>query len=358
MKKGVLVLEDGTRFEGVSFGSERNVIGEVVFNTAMNGYPESLTDPSYMRQILVETYPMIGNYGMPQDARDVNGLSTEYESDHIWVEGLICADYSEHFSHWDAKCSLSDKLVAEGVPALSGIDTRALTKRLREQGSMKGTILIEGVSEQPTDPRSEEDNLVALASIKEPITYGSGAKRIAMLDCGTKNNILRQLIRPEVTLIRLPWDYDLTTLRYDALFISNGPGNPKQCGKAIEQIRTTFNDEKPIMGLCMGNQLMALAAGADIYKLKYGHRSHNQPVMECATERCFITSQNHSYAVNNDTLPADWQCSYINLNDHTNEGLQHKHKPFFSVQFHPEACGGPTDTLFLFDQFIDSVVNR
>ena len=358
MTKGVLVLEDSSRFEGVSFGAARNSIGEVVFNTAMNGYPEGLSDPSFMGQILLETYPMIGNYGMPQETRDANQISEVYESDRIRVQGLICADYSTHYSHWDASSSLADKLIENGIPALSGIDTRALTKHLREKGSMKGTILIEGVTEEPVDELFETRNLVACASINEPIIYGSGTTRIAMIDCGVKNNMLRQLIRPEVTLIRLPWDYDLSSIEYDALFISNGPGDPTKCGKTISMIRNCYNDSKPIMGICMGNQLMALAAGANIYKLKYGHRSHNQPVMECDTKRCFITSQNHSFAVDNSTIPSDWQCSYINLNDHTNEGLQHKTKPFFSVQFHPEACGGPTDTLFLFDQFIHTAVNR
>lgn len=359
MKKGYLLLEDGTRYEGYSFGAEISQIGEVVFNTAMNGYPESLTDPSYMGQILVETYPMVGNYGMPaKSLSDGTGIYDFFESGRMWVQGLIVADYCEHYSHWNAHSSLQECLIKEGVPALTGIDTRALTKHLRDNGCMKGSIVIEGIETPAIDQHFEEKNLVSKASTKEIIAYGNGAKTVLFIDCGTKHNILRRLIRPEITLIRVPWDYDISQTEYDGLFVSNGPGDPKKCDKTIASLRKAFEGDKPICGICMGNQLFGLAAGADIFKLKYGHRSHNQPVREVGTEQCYITSQNHSYAVNPATLPNSWEEWFINLNDGTNEGLRHKTKPFFSVQFHPECCGGPTDTLSIFDKFLGIVLNQ
>ena len=351
LKRASLILDDGTVFRGKSFGYEKPVAGEVVFNTAMSGYPESLTDPSYEGQILVFTYPLIGNYGVP--ARDtVQNLSAYYESEKIHVEAIVISDYSFEYSHWNADKSLAQWLQEEHIAGICDIDTRALTKHLRERGFMKGKIIIDGGEEIDwVDPNIY--NLVARVSCKEVIEYGNSGKRVVLVDCGVKHNILRCLIRRGVTVIRVPWDYDFTNLSYDGLFISNGPGDPTLCDATVEHIRKTMKDtNKPIFGICMGNQLLSRAGGAQIYKLKYGHRSHNQPVRQVGTNRCFITSQNHGFAVDNTTLTDDWSPLFVNMNDNTNEGIRHKTKPYFSAQFHPEASSGPTDTEFLFDEFI------
>lgn len=349
-KKASLILDDGTVFVGKSFGYEKPVAGEVVFNTAMTGYPESLTDPSYSGQILVTTYPLIGNYGVPR-REEVNGLSRFYESEKIHVEALVVSDYSFEYSHWNADKSLADWLKEEQVVGIYDIDTRELTKRLREHGSMKGKIVIDGGEDiEFVDPNLS--NLVAKVSCKEVIRYGNGQKKVVLVDCGVKHNIIRCLLKRDVTVIRVPWDYDFNTLDYDGLFISNGPGDPDMCGITVEHIRQAMNGTKPIFGICMGNQLLSKAGGARTYKLKYGHRSHNQPVRQVGTNRCFITSQNHGFAVDNTTLTDDWSPLFVNMNDNTNEGIRHKTKPYFSAQFHPEASSGPTDTEFLFDEFI------
>ena len=349
-KKASLILDDGTVLHGKSFGYEKPVAGEVVFNTAMMGYPESLTDPSYSGQILVTTYPLVGNYGVPRREEE-NGLSRFYESEQIHVEALVVSDYSFEYSHWNAAMSLADWLKEEKVAGIYGIDTRELTKRLREHGSMKGKIVIEGGDDiEFVDPNLS--NLVAKVSCKEVIRYGNGEKKVVLVDCGVKHNIIRCLLKRGVTVIRVPWDYDFNTLDYDGLFISNGPGDPDMCGITVEHIRQAMNGSKPIFGICMGNQLLSKAGGARTYKLKYGHRSHNQPVRQVGTNRCFITSQNHGFAVDNSTLGADWEPLFINMNDGTNEGIRHKSKPYFSAQFHPEAASGPTETEFLFDEFV------
>ena len=352
VKQAKLTLEDGTVFLGKSFGSEKSVAGEVVFYTAMTGYPESLTDPSYTGQILVSTYPMIGNYGVPVDAKE-NGIHKYYESHKLHISGLIISDYSFEFSHWNAQKSLSDWLKEYEVPGLFDIDTRALTKILREKGSMLGKIEFENEAIDFYDPNKK--NLVAKASCKEREEYGDGNHRVVLVDCGVKNNIIRCLLNRNATVIRVPWDYDFSEENYDGIFISNGPGDPAMCMQTVENIKQNMTDEKPIMGICLGNQLMALAAGAQTYKLKYGHRSHNQPVLLKGTNKCYITSQNHGYAVDNNSIPEDWEPLFINANDSTNEGIRHKTKPFFSTQFHPEASSGPTDTEFLFDDFMKNI---
>ena len=349
LKKAVLLLEDGTRYEGLSFGSEQSMAGEVVFNTAMTGYTESLTDPSYKGQILVATYPMIGNYGIPGDQQTDN-IPDFYESDKIHVQGLVVDDYSFEYSHWNAAKSLADWLKENNVPGVFGIDTRALTKRLREKGSMLGKIIID--DNVPADYDPNKDNLVAKVSCKEVAHYGDGNKTVALVDCGVKNNIIRCFTKRGVKVIRVPWDYDFTTLEYDGLFISNGPGDPKMCVATIENLRKALQQDKPIYGICLGNQLLALAAGFDTYKLKYGHRSHNQPVLREGTDRCYITSQNHGFAIDTNTISGDWSAWFVNVNDGTCEGIRHKTRPIFSTQFHPEACGGPVDTEFLFDEFV------
>ncbi|WP_302545329.1 glutamine-hydrolyzing carbamoyl-phosphate synthase small subunit [Coprobacter fastidiosus] len=348
-----LILDDGSRFSGISFGYERPTAGEVVFNTAMSGYPESLTDPSYSGQIMVLTYPLIGNYGVP--ARSFSGkLSTFLESEKIHADGIIVSDYSENYSHWNATESLGEWLKQEKITGITGIDTRELTKLLREKGSMIGKIVFSDENEIDfIDPN--KINQVARVSTTEIITYGNGKKRVVLVDCGVKHNIIRCLLKRNVTVIRVPWDYDFNTIEYDGLFISNGPGDPDTCGITVKHIREAMKKEKPIFGICMGNQLLAKAGGANTYKLKYGHRSHNQPVRLVGTEKCFITSQNHGFAVDNNTLNDEWTPLFVNMNDGTNEGIQHKNKPFFSVQFHPEAASGPTDTEFLFDRFIEMI---
>lgn len=350
--KAKLILEDGTTFNGFSFGYEESVAGEVVFNTAMTGYPESLTDPSYAGQILVATYPLIGNYGVP-GAETEFGMLKFFESDRIQVTALIVSDYSAEYSHWNAERSLGNWLISHKIPALFGIDTRTLTQLIREKGAMPGKVIINGKDVDFTDPNTE--NLVAAVSCKEKIIYGNGDSRVLLVDCGVKNNIIRHFVKRNTTVIRVPWDYDYRKEEFDGLFISNGPGNPKMCDTLINNLALSLNDNKPIFGICLGNQLLALASGADTYKLKYGHRSHNQPVIEVGTDKAFITSQNHGFAIDMNTLSPDWEPYFINLNDATNEGMRHKHKPVFSVQFHPEAASGPTDTEYLFDNFLRNI---
>ncbi len=351
-KQMKLVLEDGSEFSGFSFGSHRSISGEVVFNTAMTGYPESLTDPSYKGQILVLTYPLIGNYGVPDESQEEN-LFKNFESDRLHISGLIVSDYSVEYSHWNAKRSLGDWLKQHNIPGIHGIDTRHLTKILREKGTMLGKLITGGEDIEFYDPN--QDNLVAQVSIGQKEVYGSGKHRILLIDCGVKYNIIRYLLKRDTTVIRVPWDYDFFGEDYDGLFISNGPGDPKQCRETVQNLEKAFKQDLPIMGICLGNQLMALASGADTYKLKYGHRSHNQPVLQIGTDSAYITSQNHGFAIDNKTLTGDWKPYFINLNDDTNEGMIHQSKPFFSTQFHPEASGGPMDTDFLFDQFIELI---
>lgn len=352
-KRATLVLEDGTRFEGESFGYDAATAGEVVFNTAMTGYPESLTDPSYRGQILVTTYPILGNYGVPP-CREKDDVSEYYESNHIHARAIVAQDYSFDHSHWQADRSLGQWLCEEKIPGIFGIDTRALTKHLREKGSMLGKIIPEGAADIPFyDPNRE--NLVAETSCKEVEYHGDGDKTVVLVDCGVKHNIIRCLTRRGVKVVRVPWDYDFTKIPYDGLFISNGPGNPDMAEATVRHLRQAMEIGKPICGICMGNQLLAKAAGAKVYKLKYGHRSHNQPVRRVGTNQCFVTSQNHGFAVDSATLPDEWEPLFVNMNDGTNEGIRHKTKPFFSAQFHPEASSGPKDTEFFFDEFISMI---
>ena len=321
----------------------------------MVGYPESLTDPSYSGQILCVSYPLIGNYGVPSEGVDEFGISKNFESERIWVRGLVISDCSFNYSHWDAVKSLDEWLREQKVPGIFGIDTRAVTQTLRDHGSMLGMIVPDGSDRDfPVDDPNLA-NQIAIVSCKDVIEYGSGPKTVVMVDCGVKHNILRCFMDRNVRVVRVPWDYDFNTLDYDGLFISNGPGNPQFCNVTVANLRKAMRGDKPIFGICMGNQLLARAAGANTYKLKYGHRSHNQPVRMVGTNRCFITSQNHGFAVDDKTLSGDWEPWFVNMNDGTNEGIRHKSKPFCSVQFHPEASSGPTDTNFLFDEFISKL---
>jgi carbamoyl-phosphate synthase small subunit len=331
--KARLILENGMEFPGTSFGSEIAMAGEVVFNTAMTGYPESLTDPSYKGQILVATYPLVGNYGVPGEETDQN-LHKNYESDRIAVQGFVISDYSEAYSHWNAQQSLGDWLKSQGIPGISGIDTRELTQVLRESGTMLGKIVFEGQDVDWYDPN--QDNLVGMVSPHKEQVYGNGAHKILLLDCDVKNNIIRCLLDRDTTVVRAPYNHQFGYDEYDGLFITNGPGDPEMCKPTIESLSKALEVDKPIFGICLGSQLMALAAGASTYKLKYGHRSHNQPVQKVGTARCYITSQNHGFAVDEKSLGEEWEPLFMNVNDGTCEGIRHKNKPFFSTQFHPE----------------------
>lgn len=348
-----LVLEDGSVFYGESFGGQSSVAGEVVFNTGMVGYPEAFTDPSYKGQILVLTYPLIGNYGVPGSEKDELGLLKNFESEKIQISGLIIADYSKEFSHFTAVRSLADWLKESKIPAITGIDTRALTKKLREKGVMLGKLII---SDDVCFEDPNKWNLVEEVSTEERIVYNEkGKKRIVLIDCGVKNNIIRSLVARGFCVIRVPWDYDFSKEKFDGLFISNGPGDPKMCAATIKNIAATMEKGIPVFGICLGNQLLALAAGGDTYKLKYGHRSQNQPCTDQQTKRCYITTQNHGFAVDMKKMPSDWKEWFRNENDCTNEGIMHNSKPFMSCQFHPEATPGPVDTEFLFDKFWEMI---
>jgi carbamoyl-phosphate synthase small subunit len=335
-----LILEDGTVFRGRSLGAPRPVAGEVVFNTGMVGYTEALTDPSYRGQILVLTYPLVGNYGVPR----------AFESPRIQASALIVSELALQYSHSSALKSLPEWLREEGIPCIAGVDTRAITKRLREKGCMLGKVVV-GEDDVPLyDPN--RDNLVAQVSRPGREVFGNGRKSVVLVDCGAKGSIVEELVARDTTVIRVPWDYDFLKEDYDGLFISNGPGDPTACKETISHLKRALEIEKPIMGICLGNQLLALAAGASTYKLKFGHRGHNQPCIEEGTGRCYITSQNHGFAVDDATLPAGWHPWFRNANDGSNEGMRHATKPFMSVQFHPEAAPGPVDCGHLFDQFV------
>lgn len=358
MRKVTLQLSDGTEFHGKSFGYEQPVAGEVVFNTAMMGYPESLTDPSYAGQLLTMTFPLVGNYGVPPFTFDKQtGLPDFMESDRIYASALIVSDYSEQHSHWNAVESLGEWLQREKVPGITGIDTRELTKVLREHGVMMGKILFDDEPNNVPEADYEGVNFVDRVSVTEIVRYNEGAgRKVVLVDCGVKANIIRELIQRGVEVVRVPWNYDYTDMEFDGLFLANGPGDPDMCSEAVEIIRKQMSrSRKPICGICMGNQLLSKAAGATIYKLKYGHRGHNQPVRMVGTQKCFITSQNHGYAVDARTLDKDWEELFVNMNDASNEGIRHKENPWFSSQFHPEACSGPVDTEFMFDKFVETL---
>ncbi|MEK6926586.1 MAG: glutamine-hydrolyzing carbamoyl-phosphate synthase small subunit [Nanoarchaeota archaeon] len=350
-KEVQIILENGISFKGNVFGHEKDVSGEIVFNTSMVGYPESLTDPSYKGQILVLTYPLIGNYGVPGEEIE-NELLKNFESDKIQVSALVIDDLSHNHSHWNSSVSLDEWLKKNKIPGVFGVDTRALTSIIRDNGTMLAKIKIKN-NLYFFDPNKID--IVKEVSIKEVAEYGNGDLKIIVVDCGVKNNIIRCLLKRNVKVIRVPYDYDFSSLDYDGIIISNGPGDPKQCVMTIENIKKILHKEKPIFGICLGNQLLGLSIGMDTYKMKYGHRSSNQPCIDMKTKRCYITSQNHGFALDAKNIPYDWEEWFVNANDGTNEGIRHKEKPFFSVQFHPEGNPGPRDTEFLFDVFLKEV---
>lgn len=342
---GKLVLNDGTTLKGESFGADTSTSGEVVFNTGMVGYPETFTDPSYYGQILVLTYPLIGNYGVPD--RDF------LESKRIQIKGLIVQNYINTPSHYQSLKTLSDWLKEEGIPALSGVDTRALTTKLRVHGVMLGMLEVgKSGSSKTYDPNTE--NVLPFVSPQQTEEYGQGKKTIILIDCGSKEYIVRSLVLRGVRVLRVPWNFNplKEKVNFDGVVISNGPGDPKQAKETIQTIQGLIKQNVPTFGVCLGNQLLALAAGGDTYKLKFGHRGQNQPSQDIISKKAVITSQNHGFAVDPKKLSPDWVEWFINLNDGTNEGIRHKSKPFLSVQFHPEATPGPTDAGYLFDEFI------
>ena len=338
-----LVLEDGTRYSGRQFGYPKSVAGEVVFNTGMVGYTEALTDPSYGGQIMVLTFPLVGNYGVPP----------HFESKKIQAAGLIVSELAVEYSHAQAQKSLPQWLHEQGIPCVAGVDTRALTKRLRQHGCMLGKIVVDGNDIEFDDPNQR--NLVAAAGSTAREVYEGKGKTVVVVDCGAKGSIIEELRARDLTVIRVPWDYDFMAEDFDAVLVSNGPGDPSVCHATVENIRRAMKTGKPMMGICLGHQLMALAAGARTYKLKFGHRGHNQPCVEAGTGRCFITSQNHGFAVDPTSLPEGWEPWFTNANDGSNEGMRHRSKPFMSVQFHPEAAPGPVDCAPLFDQFLGMI---
>lgn len=352
-----LILEDGTEMEGTGFGCPKAVGGEVVFNTAMSGYVEALTDPSYRGQILVATYPLVGNYGVPP-ARPVNSLERPYESNAVQVAGLVVQAYSQAYSHHTASRSLGSWLAADGVPAVSGIDTRTLTRRLREEGTMRGWLFPAQMEPAEAQRQAEVVDMESEAfydvAPSETRFYEGGALTVLLVDVGAKDNIVRSLLERGASVLRAPWHADLSehVTGADGIVIGNGPGDPKDLPSLVEQVRGLLVVGKPIFGVCLGNQILARAAGGGTYKLPYGHRGVNQPVQDMLTGRCYITSQNHGYAVSDESLPAGWEPWFTNVNDGTNEGIRARTQPYFSVQFHPEACPGPKDTGYLFDEFL------
>ncbi len=343
-----LVLENGMSFEGKAFGAPVSTSGEVVFNTAMVGYTEALTDPSYYGQLLSLTYPLIGNYGVPNEISD-DITKSKWESSRIQAFGFIVSNLSDIHSHWDSDMSLDEWLKKEGIPGISGIDTRALTKVLRDSGAMLGKILINGQEVDFYDPN--KDLLIEKAAVKAPVEHGKGDKTVLLMDFGCRNSIIANIVRRGFKVIQVPYNYDCSHLKYDGIILSSGPGDPARYSFMTSKIKAFMEEKKPILGICLGHQLLALTAGAKTYKLTHGHRSQNQPVIDRLSGRAYVTSQNHGFAVDKKSIPTGWISWFKNLNDGTNEGLWHKNLPIRSTQFHPETMPGPVDTGFVFDEF-------
>lgn len=366
---GFLVLQDGSVFQGYQFGRRIETSGEVVFSTSMVGYPEALTDPSYQGQVLALTYPLVGNYGVPSNELDGFQTLCHFESDAIRVRGLIVHELCERPSHWTSTKSLDEWLSAEGVPGLGGVDTRRLTRLLRSYGVLPGTLCFPDAGVALADESSlkvgriedpNRRNLVAEVSTRSPILYGpENGPRVVLVDCGVKHSIIRNLRKCDLTVIRVPHDTpadEILSYKPKGIVLSNGPGDPSICTATIESTRALLQTGLPIMGICLGIQILALAAGAKTFKMKYGHRSQNQPVVDCENGRAYVTTQNHGYAVDRRSLESSgMKLWFLNANDQTVEGFKFPHKPVFGVQWHPEATPGPMDTEFLFDEFAKEV---
>ncbi len=350
--KAILALEDGTYLEGRAFGAEKDAEGELVFNTSMTGYVEALTDPSYKGQILMMTYPLIGNYGVCKE---------DFESDGVKVEGFVVRELCKEPSNWRSEMSVDELLKEYEVPGIEGIDTRMVTKRTRIYGAMKACIAIGDVDREKIlkrvveQPSITEIDLVDKVSVKKPKRFESDGKyEVALIDCGIKMSIVRQLLKRGVNLTLYPYNYPAEKIAEqepDGIFISNGPGDPARVKETIETIKKLYKDF-PMAGICLGHQLIALAFKAKTFKLKFGHHGSNQPVKDYESGRVFISSQNHGFAVDENTLPKGLVVTQRNLNDNTVEGLKHEDIPLISVQYHPEAGPGPHDTYFFFDEFI------
>lgn len=366
--KAILALEDGTIIKGKGFGYPCEVSGEVVFNTGMTGYPESLTDPSYFGQILIQTYPLIGNYGVPESSIvDEFGFPLHFESNKIQVKGYVIHSLTKNPNHWSCKKTLTKWLCEQGVPGIEGVDTRELTKKIRVKGTMLGILKvgkdidlkeIKAKLKEIEDPNKKE--LVTEVTTDKPLEYCSGkSPKIVLIDCGTKFGILRNLLNKNIDVVRVPYSYsakEILKFKPSGIVISNGPGDPKKCWETIRTVEEILKTDLPIMGICLGNQILALAAGANTYKLKFGHRGQNHPCINLFTKKCYITSQNHGYAVDAESLcGTEFDVWFRNLNDGTVEGIKHRKKTVFGTQFHPEASPGPYETDFLFDYFATEV---
>ncbi|XP_036611813.1 carbamoyl-phosphate synthase [ammonia], mitochondrial [Trichosurus vulpecula] len=352
-----IVLEDGTKMKGYSFGHPSSVAGEVVFNTGLAGYPEAITDPAYRGQILTMANPIVGNGGAPDTAAlDEMGLSKYLESDGIKVAGLLVLNYSDEYNHWLASKSLGQWLQEEKVPALYGVDTRMLTKIIRDKGTMLGKIEFEGQPVEFVDPNKQ--NLIAEVSTKDVKVYGKGNPiRVVAVDCGIKQNVIRLLVKRGAEVHLVPWNHDFTKMEYDGLLIAGGPGNPALAQPLIQNVKKILESDRkePVFGISTGNLITGLAAGGKTYKMPMANRGQNQPVLNITNRQAFITAQNHGYALDDSSLPAGWKPLFMNVNDQTNEGIMHESKPIFTVQFHPEVNPGPTDTEYLFDSFLSLI---
>lgn len=370
-RPAILMFKDGRYFEGIGFGATKKVHGEIVFTTITGaGYNETLTDPSYQGQIVVMTHPLVGNYGVPAWEKDEYGIHKYFESDSIKVSGFVVNECCKNPSHYESVKTLNEFLLEENIPGIEWIDTRAITKVLREEGVQLGLLAVYNPGERPNIDelrreviRVEDPNLKHLASevsTKEVKIFSplNPRGKVVLIDLGVKNNILRNFLQRKIEVVSVPYNYtyeDIMAFKPDGVFISNGPGDPAKCESAITVAHKLINNSIPTMGICLGNQIIALGAGGSSYKLKYGHRGGNKTVINRKTNQCYITSQNHGFCVK-DFEGKGFNEFLTNIDDNSNEGLIHETKPIFAIQFHPEASPGPLDSLYLFDKFIEFMV--